>query len=299
MQMPIPESQLDTWAHQGAVAGSRDTYAAVKRCLESVTAPYKDKEFKVFLQGSYANDTNTYAESDVDVVIRLDSTYYYDISALDSGTQEAFHAATSPGTYSYDQFKTDVVATLQDCFGSAVQVGAKAIAIDAAGSRRKADVIVAAEFRRYHSFSGYLDSDYLSGICFFTNDNTRIVNYPKQHSENMTYRHQATSSWFKPSVRILKNMRRRMEADGLIPRGTAPSYFLEGLLYNVPPENFGVSYESTMVAALNWILEADRDELICANEVHYLVRDAPHVCWNPTNCDRFLRSVPEFWNGWK
>jgi hypothetical protein len=297
--MSIPESQLETWAHQGAIAGSRDTYAAVKRCLESATVPYRHKDFKVFLQGSYANDTNVYAESDVDVVIRLDSTYYYDISALDSEAQAAYHGSTSPGTYSYDQFKSDVVATLRACFGSAVEVGKKAIAIDASGSRRKADVIVAAEFRNYRSFSGYLDSDYMSGVCFFTNDHTRVVNYPKQHSDNMTYRHQATNSWLKPSVRILKNMRRRMEADGLVPPGIAPSYFLEGLLYNVPTEKFGGSYERTMVAALNWILEADRDELACANDAYYLVRDVPHVCWKPANCDRFLNSLVGFWDGWQ
>jgi len=297
--MAIPESQLDTWARQGAIAGSRDTYATVKRCLESSTVPYGDKDFEVFLQGSYGNDTNIYAESDVDVVIRLDSTYYYDIDALDSDAQAAYHAATSPGTYSYDQFKSDVVAVLRDCFGSAVNVGTKAIAIDPSGNRRKADVIVAAAFRRYHNFSSSMKSDYLSGICFFTSDGTRVDNYPKQHSENMTYRHQATDSWLKPLVRILKNMRRRMEADGLIPPGIAPSYFLEGLLYNVPVDKFGGSYESTMIAALNWILAADRDALLCANEAYYLVQDEPHVCWQRADCEQFLSSVVDFWNGWE
>lgn len=31
--------------------------------------------FKVFLQGSYGNDTNIYAESDVDIAIRLDNCF--------------------------------------------------------------------------------------------------------------------------------------------------------------------------------------------------------------------------------
>jgi hypothetical protein len=31
--MPIPEAQLETWSHQGAMAGSRDTYATVKAVL--------------------------------------------------------------------------------------------------------------------------------------------------------------------------------------------------------------------------------------------------------------------------
>jgi hypothetical protein len=67
--MAIPESQLETWSHQGSVKQSRDTYATIKRTLEASDTKYADKDFEVFLQGSYGNDTNIYAESDVDVVI--------------------------------------------------------------------------------------------------------------------------------------------------------------------------------------------------------------------------------------
>ena len=70
--MPIPESQLDTWSHQGSITQSSTTYNAIKGALEDSTTPYAGKNFKVFLQGSYGNDTNIYAESDVDIIIRLD-----------------------------------------------------------------------------------------------------------------------------------------------------------------------------------------------------------------------------------
>ena len=43
------------------------------------TSPYYPKDFKIFLQGSYKNDTNVYGDSDVDVVIRLDEIYYTDL----------------------------------------------------------------------------------------------------------------------------------------------------------------------------------------------------------------------------
>lgn len=72
--MPIPESQLETWSHQGSLTQSRDTYATVKRALETAGTNFTGYDFKVFIQGSYCNHTNTYSESDVDVVIRLDST---------------------------------------------------------------------------------------------------------------------------------------------------------------------------------------------------------------------------------
>jgi tRNA nucleotidyltransferase (CCA-adding enzyme) len=73
--MAIPEAQLQTWSHQGAIAGSSSTYATVKNVLEAATTPYAAKRYKVFLQGSYGNDTNIYSESDVDIVIRLDTPF--------------------------------------------------------------------------------------------------------------------------------------------------------------------------------------------------------------------------------
>ena len=63
---------------------------------------------------------------------------------------------------------------------------------------------------------------------------TSPVNYPKQHSDNLTQKHQETGQWLKPTIRIFKNMRTRMWQIGIIGDGVAPSYYIEGLLYNVP-----------------------------------------------------------------
>src|ERR1051326_3417660 len=89
--MPIPEQQLDTWSGQGAIAGSRDTYATVKRALEGNDTEYNGKSYEVFLQGSYCNDTNVYAESDVDIVICLKTVFYHDLTSLSQPQQTAFH----------------------------------------------------------------------------------------------------------------------------------------------------------------------------------------------------------------
>src|SRR5690348_9837241 len=94
--MGIPESQLETWSRQGSITQSSATYATVKRALEATDTKYAGKTYEVFLQGSYGNDTNIYAESDVDVVIRLDSVHYYDITALNAQQTAAFNAANNP-----------------------------------------------------------------------------------------------------------------------------------------------------------------------------------------------------------
>ena len=79
--MPIPESQLETWSHQGSITQSSATYNTIKDVLEGKNTPYAGKSYKVFLQGSYGNDTNIYTESDVDIVIRLDDCFHHDLSA--------------------------------------------------------------------------------------------------------------------------------------------------------------------------------------------------------------------------
>ena len=73
--MAISEQQLQTWSHQGSVRGSSETYQVIKAALEDRSAPYAGHGFEVFLQGSYGNDTNIYAESDVDIVICLTEVF--------------------------------------------------------------------------------------------------------------------------------------------------------------------------------------------------------------------------------
>jgi hypothetical protein len=305
--MTIPESQLDIWAKQGSVTQSKDTYATIRRALEASNAAYKQKGYDIFLQGSYGNDTNIYAESDVDVVIRI-SSYFYELNDLAPDERAAFQRSFVPEAYTYEEYKADVQAALVRSFGSSVQPGGKAIAVEASGNRRKADVIVAEEFRNYYSSPGYspYSSVYLGssspryheGICFLTSSGQRIINYPKQHSANCTTKHQATGDRYKPVVRIVKNLRNRLVATGALQAGVAPSYFLEGLFYNVPNAKFSWSYATTLVESMNWILGASRDELLCANERYYLVRDYEHNCWPVANYNQFMSALVRGWNDW-
>lgn len=297
--MPIPESQLETWSHQGSITQSSNTYNTIKNVLEASTAPYSGKNFKVFLQGSYGNDTNIYSESDVDIVIRLDDCFHSDLKSLSEDEKSIYQQAFSDATYTYADFKRDVRLVLESQYGSAVKAGDKAIAIDASGSRRKSDVIVATQFRRYFKFQSKSDSEYAEGICFFNAAGDRIANYPKQHSANLTKKHQASSKWLKPTARVFKNIRSRMVDNGLIKAGIAPSYYIEGLLYNVPSEKLTSSYQDCVVNTLNWYRQdASKTDLVCANEQYYLLRDGHHTCWTQTNCDAFVEAAIRLWNEW-
>ena len=293
--MPIPESQLATWANQGSITQSSTTYNTIKNALENNRAAYAAKSFEVFLQGSYGNDTNIWSESDVDVVIRLDSIMRSDLTALPADQEQAYHRHYPKAIYTLKEFRDGVVSRLQSAFDAAnVELGTKAITIKANGSRRKADVIVCHQYRKYARFTSSSDEKFTPGILFPTNLYEEIINYPKLHSENCTLKHKATSEWFKPMVRIFKNMRSKLVDDGIIPSDTAPSYFIEGMLYNVPQEKFGQSYANSFVNCINWLYATDRSLLKCANE-QYLLLGNSNVQWSAEKCNLFLSELIKLW----
>jgi hypothetical protein len=91
-------------------------------------------------------------------------------------------------------------------------------------------------------------------------------------------------------------MRNAMTAKNLIAEGLAPSYFLEGMLYNVPEQLFGGSFVDTIAAALNWIKDSDRASLLCANEMYHLLNPSSPVTWRAEKLDAYLRATISHWN---
>jgi hypothetical protein len=292
--MPIPESQLTTWSSQGSVTQSATTYQIIKNALEAQNSGYADKAFDVFLQGSYANYTNVYAESDVDVVICLRTTFRYDLNNLADAEKEAYRNYVDPATYRFDDFKRGVIAHLRQRFP--ISVGNKAVTIPGDNNRRNADVIICQEYRNFHSFNFQRTWDYASGVAFQTPQG-EIVNYPEQHSENLTAKHQVTQYRLKPVVRILKNIRNRLVRDGILQDGIAASYFIEGMLYSVPDENFVSSHADTFYNCVSWLQTTDRSRLLCANRQYWLLGNS-NVQWSAANCDLFLTALVDLWNNW-
>jgi hypothetical protein len=298
----IPESQLETWTHIGAGPQSTATYQSIKGVIEHKDAPYASRQIDSFLQGSYGNDTNVYgADSDVDIVLRSKAFFHYNLDALPEPQKAAFKSIhPAPAEYTLKNLKTDVVAWLSKNYGGDLDTtGKKALRLKANGNRRSADVLLVGPHKRYTRYINEQDQAFVEGVLFITTDGTSVINYPKQHSENMTRKHQATSSWLKPTVRIFKNMRNRLIRDGKLKSGAAPSYFIEGMLYNVPVDQFGVSYVNTVDKCWGWLNStANAGELMCANGIHPLVRDNTHTSWPIQGYIDFLAETQKLWLRW-
>ena len=296
--MAIPENQLETWSHQGSVTQSSSTYQSLKSVLEASTTPYANRRYKSFLQGSYGNSTNIWADSDVDIVMQTDSVFYKDIRELPPRDLELYNATFSSADYTYADFKHDVFKVLQAKYGNLVEVGKRAIFVVGNENRRDVDVLVASQFRKYWRFRGMSDQSYIEGLCFWDSSGNQIINYPKLHSSNCVTKHANTNQWFKPTVRIFKNIRNRMVQDDFIAAGLAPSYFVEGMLYNVPANHFGTSYQDSVVGCINWLLGSDKTKLVCANEQYVLLHPTSPVTWRTEEFDAFLSAVVQFWKEW-
>lgn len=296
--MAIPEADLATMATIGAQETSKTTYATVKLALDNEYTGYRGKAYQIFLQGSYGNDTNILKESDVDVVIRLDSIFTYDISPLPQPEKDAFKATHPDAVYTHKHFQADVLKALYDRFGDDVAPGAKAVMIKPLHNRRKTDVLIAIKHKKYSRFTAVGDEEQVTGISFYKADGTRVVNYPTQHRDNLVAKNQNTGEYFKHIVRIFKNARQKLIEQEVIEKGVAPSYYLEGLLYNVPDEMFGTSYVDSMVKPINWLFETDRSNFFCANRQYKLLDGDADVTWNTKHCDAFLNGLVGLWKGW-
>jgi Nucleotidyltransferase domain len=295
--MSIPEAQLETWSKVGSQTQSTDTYATVRNALDDKNAAYAGS-IEIFLQGSYGNDTNVFGkDSDVDIVILCDKAYFRDLSRLSPLELAAYEAAAGGApSYPFATFKADVIQVLKKKFGADVDTSSKkAVKIKANGNRRSADVLICQEFRRYSKYTGSRD-DYTVGVGFRTTDGTLIENYPKFHSTTLTAKHQVTTQWLKPTIRIFKNIRNRLIDDRKLQSGAAPSYYLEGLLWNAPVEAFGTNYNTTVFNCLKWMTEVDESKLICANAMFPLLGDNSPVKWNPANFRAYRSQAISLWN---
>jgi hypothetical protein len=203
--MAISEPQLATWSKPGSQTQSQSTYQIIRNTLNDPNAPYHKWDYNIFLQGSYGNDTNIYADSDVDVAMCLTSVHYYDTSNLNDDERRKFEGNLSPGQYSQKKFKEEVLAWLTKQFGQGVKAGKKGIFIPGDGNRRDADVLVCTRHLDYTSYQSDSSNTNRDGIVFWTTDREKIVNYPKQHLANCTTKHQETNSRFKKYPRFEKH----------------------------------------------------------------------------------------------
>lgn len=254
----------------------------------------RERDFEVFLQGSYKNDTNIYGESDVDVVVQLNQTFERDLSGLPSGQVAAYKTTYSSANYHLPQFRSEVLQTLRNRFGPSISEGGKSIKLSRESGRLPADIVVCTQYRKYTRFVSIDDQSYVEGIVFYAQGGRRVISFPNPHYKNGLAKNSRTNGLFKPSVRMFKNARNSLVSNGAIRGDTAPSYFLECLIYNVPDGKFGGSFRETYCNIVNWLNASDLTALVCQNGQLPLFGDA-HEQWSVQRAKQFSTALIQLW----
>src|SRR5258706_2178261 len=309
--MVIPEQQLQTWSSPPSptemekIKRTREIIEAALRKqlpIEEIKRSYQLEYFKyeVYLQGSYANSTNVRFDSDVDIVVQLDSVFKSDTSALDALQKGIYDLKHKTSLYDFKQLKKDVYEALLREFGAG-QVGwnNKCLNIPQNTNRVDADVVPCLQYRIYKRFLSYTDQHFVEGMRFYdTSNDTEIINYPKKHLENCESKNIDTEGKFKDLVRIYKNMRNKLVENGQLDEKSAPSYFIENLLYNCSSPCFDGNYTNCMVGSLQFILDAiDSGRItgfICANEQDTLISAKT---WNLDDLIKFVNAIVNYYLG--
>lgn len=268
------------------------TYKEVSEALKA-DAEVNAMTYEVYLQGSYANDTNIKAESDVDIVLQLNDHFYYDDHLLSPEHKAIFTQSIQKSNYPYDAYKMSIFNSLRNYFGEQyVEYRGKCIRVKPNQVRISADVIAAWRYKNYHQYSSGPGSAF-EGIRFFNTDNGEsVTSYPRIHIENNTKKHQATNEKYKPLVRIYKNIKSHLIDTGAIPKDGASSFCVESLIFNVPNDLFDGDYTYRMVKSLVYLLDAHKNNemknFVCPSRLEYLFNGKQ---WDLQKAKTFLDNV--------
>jgi hypothetical protein len=253
------EAMFETWAGPLGETEQIKCDNAVRAVRKAIDAsqPLQNRRITVFAQGSYRNRTNVRSESDVDICVLCDETFFFD---LPKNGDSANFGLTTPATYTYSQFKNEVGSALNDYFGTYnVTRGNKAFDVHANTYRIDADVVPCFEYRRYWD-----DFTYRKGTGFGPDKGGRTINYPEQNYENGVKKNDTTGRRFKAIVRILKRLKYRMDEERIGAVALIPSFLIECLVWNVPDAGFGhVSYTPDVRWALAHLFNNTRKPEDC------------------------------------
>ncbi len=262
------------------------TERMIREAIDS-HVPFDVCSLKVFAKGSYANNTNVRADSDVDIAVECTDVLYWEESEKD------IHPPGDPyeGIWTPTKLRTELISALTAKFPGQVDCsGSTAIQINSSSARVDADVVPCFSFR-YYMKHGTRD-----GTKIFKKDGSTLVNYPIQQKENGTAKNNATNYTYKKGARLLKRIENVMAADGTFRE--LPSFFIECLAYNCPNSVFSHSTWTERLRAMLFYIwdnlqgdEPDENRWLEVNECFFLFhsgqewtrkdgRDFAKAAWN-------------------
>ena len=145
-------SRFETWADplsDTADQKCQNAESVIRSALENDPTVSR-VNMSVFAQGSYKANTNVKSDSDVDICVRNNEVFFYD---LPTGVAASQAGLTGPSGMNFGDFKNQVGNALFQRFTAlGVQRGDKAFKVHANTYRIQADVVPAFDYRLLSRF---------------------------------------------------------------------------------------------------------------------------------------------------
>lgn len=249
--MTALEEKLAGWTGPSSFSEQDKQERTERMIREAIKAhePFEGMSRNVYAKGSYANNTNVRADSDVDIAVECEEVIYLD---------GEYPKPTSPyvGEWTPEKLRRELTAALRAKFGSDVDAsGTTAIQINSSSARVDADVVPCFTYRYY-----FPSGNHREGAKVFRTDGKTVINYSALQLANGRAKNNRTGKSFKKAVRILKRLENAMMAEGY--HREVPSYFVECLVYNCPDEIFRrLTWTSTVKGVLGAIYQATQSDI--------------------------------------
>lgn len=235
----------EAWLRQAAQRPSDHEDEKRNRTEQQIKAalaayePLQGRPYRVYVKGSYANNTNVRLNFDVDIAVEYYGYFYSDLDFdLKGKPKSVVGVVDSSDPYTRAEFKADIKAALQAAFGTrAISTGRIAFRVREKATTLPADVVPSWEYRRYDRIVGGEPVCH-QGTCVFPTGGNRTENFPEQQRENGNHKNAETTKRYKRMVRALKKLQTLLVEQGLLSE-ELPSYLIECLVFNVPSSAFG------------------------------------------------------------
>ena len=164
--MTIPANQLEIWANPGSQTKFKDAHESIRRALDTYNWPNGKPSYEVYLQGSYKNSTTVRSNSDVDVVVQLNSSFLYDLGKLSQPEKDSFSKDHPRVIYNWDTFRSDIFNALSKNVSLTPIQGKKCIKVKT--PYLNSDVVVCLQYRLYEKYQNIQNQKYIEGMTFKT-----------------------------------------------------------------------------------------------------------------------------------
>lgn len=296
--MNISEDNFTSWSQGPSTTEASKCENAENVICRAIEAdPELQKlNITVFAQGSYRSRTNVRKNSDVDICVKYNGSFFPEYPP--GTTNETF--GNVDGKLPFSDFKNMLQVALENRFGkTSVTRGSKAFDVHANSYRIDADVVPTFEHRRY---TGNKNPDgthhFHPGVAFKPDNGELIKNWPQQIYDNGVARNTATGRKYKRAIRILKRLRDQMQSERITAATGISSFLIECLVWNADIDAFSKdSYTAIVRHVLANLWNRTRKDEDCkewgeVNELKYLFR--PSQPWTRQGANTFLQAAWDY-----